>query len=222
MLDSDEQVYNRILYTGQQYDALTGQYYLRARYYNPILGRFMQEDVYQGDGLNLYAYCGNNPVVYFDPSGLDAIDVETPGYFVYGLFDAGSTTPYYIGITNDIDRRRQEHVDTGRLNVNPTEKYPTVGDLIPIEQNVTYGQARGYEQFYIEEYDTRHGARGVGGPSQDNRQNINNSYNTDRTDDRAAYFNKTYNSMKEEKERKENMNTDSEEDTCGGENPCKK
>ena len=29
----------------------------------------MQEDVYQGDGLNLYAYCGNNPVVYDDPSG---------------------------------------------------------------------------------------------------------------------------------------------------------
>ena len=60
---------NRIRYTGQQYDEFTEQYYLRARYYNPILGRFMQEDVYQGDGLNLYAYCGNNPVTYYDPSG---------------------------------------------------------------------------------------------------------------------------------------------------------
>ena len=29
----------------------------------------MQEDVYRGDGLNLYAYCGNNPVMYADPSG---------------------------------------------------------------------------------------------------------------------------------------------------------
>ena len=29
----------------------------------------MQEDEYQGDGLNLYAYCGNNPVRYYDPSG---------------------------------------------------------------------------------------------------------------------------------------------------------
>ncbi len=29
----------------------------------------MQEDSYQGDGLNLYAYCGNNPAMYYDPSG---------------------------------------------------------------------------------------------------------------------------------------------------------
>lgn len=66
-----EQFPNRIRYTGQQYDELTGQYYLRARYYDPVLGRFMQEDVYQGDGLNLYLYCHNNPVAYYDPSGYD-------------------------------------------------------------------------------------------------------------------------------------------------------
>lgn len=53
-LEQSEQVANRIRYTWQQYDVLTEQYYLRARYYNLILGRFMQEDVYQGDGLNLY------------------------------------------------------------------------------------------------------------------------------------------------------------------------
>ena len=68
-LGTTEKLNNRIRYTGQQYDDVTGQYYLRARYYNPVAGRFMQEDVYQGDGLNLYAYCGNNPVVYDDPSG---------------------------------------------------------------------------------------------------------------------------------------------------------
>lgn len=64
-LEAGEQFQNRIRYTGQQYDELTGQYYLRARYYNPVLGRFMQEDVYQGDGLNLYGYCGNILVVYY-------------------------------------------------------------------------------------------------------------------------------------------------------------
>ena len=56
-------------YTGQQYDSVTQQYYLRARFYNPTIGRFTQEDVYRGDGLNLYDYCDSNPVIYFDPSG---------------------------------------------------------------------------------------------------------------------------------------------------------
>ena len=69
VIQSREDVHNRITYTGQQFDGITQQYYLRARFYNPVVGRFTQEDVYRGDGLNLYAYCGNNPVGYFDPSG---------------------------------------------------------------------------------------------------------------------------------------------------------
>ena len=39
LLESKEDIENRILYTGQQYDQVTGQYYLRARYYNPVVGR---------------------------------------------------------------------------------------------------------------------------------------------------------------------------------------
>ena len=65
----EEQVANRFKYTGEQFDGITQQYYLRARFYNPALARFMQEDTYRGDGLNLYAYCANNPVRYVDPSG---------------------------------------------------------------------------------------------------------------------------------------------------------
>ena len=65
----EEQVSNRFKYTGEQLDPVTQQYYLRARFYNPALARFMQEDTYRGDGLNLYAYCANNPVCYVDPSG---------------------------------------------------------------------------------------------------------------------------------------------------------
>lgn len=67
--ESEEQVENRYRYTGQQLDPVTQQYYLRARYYNPVIARFTQEDEYRGDGLNLYAYCDNNPVMYYDPSG---------------------------------------------------------------------------------------------------------------------------------------------------------
>ena len=65
----EEQVENRFRYQGEQYDPITQQYYLRARYYNPVIGRFIQEDTYYGDGLNLYTYCQNNPVLYHDPTG---------------------------------------------------------------------------------------------------------------------------------------------------------
>ena len=66
---SDGELSNRLTYTGQMFDGATGQYYLRARFYHPEIGRFMQEDMYRGDGLNLYAYCANNSVMYYDPSG---------------------------------------------------------------------------------------------------------------------------------------------------------
>ena len=65
----EETVENRFGFAGEMLDAVTGQYYLRARFYNPVIARFLSEDTYYGDGLNLYAYCHNNPVRYVDPSG---------------------------------------------------------------------------------------------------------------------------------------------------------
>ena len=46
----------------------------------------MQEDVYQWDGLNLYAYCRNNPVVYYDPSGYSNTKVNASGCTGDGKF----------------------------------------------------------------------------------------------------------------------------------------
>ena len=62
---------NPYMYTGRRFDYETGLYYYRARYYNPYIGRFLQTDpIGYGDGINWYAYCGNNPVGRADPSGL--------------------------------------------------------------------------------------------------------------------------------------------------------
>ena len=69
----EETVENRFGFAGEMMDAVTGQYYLRARFYNPVIARFLSEDTYYGDGLNLYAYCHNNPVGYVDPSGHEGL-----------------------------------------------------------------------------------------------------------------------------------------------------
>ena len=57
-------------YTGREPDA-SGLTYYRARYYDPASRRFTQRDpIGFGGGLNQYAYVGNNPVNFTDPSGL--------------------------------------------------------------------------------------------------------------------------------------------------------
>ena len=62
------------LYTGEQLDSETDDYYLRARYYSPQQARFTSIDpfegrVYEPNTLNDYIYAGSNPVMFVDPSG---------------------------------------------------------------------------------------------------------------------------------------------------------
>ena len=65
---------NPFRYRGYYYDTETGLYYLTTRYYDPEVCRFISADVYMSTGQgvlggNMWAYCGNNPVVRIDPSG---------------------------------------------------------------------------------------------------------------------------------------------------------
>ena len=76
---------NPFRYRGYYYDNETGLYYLNARYYDPSIGRFISPDVLtildetkgQINGLNLYMYCNNNPIMYVDPSGCLAFFIIT-------------------------------------------------------------------------------------------------------------------------------------------------
>ena len=56
-------------YANYYYDSHSGMYYLRNRFYDPSIARFISEDPIQ-DGINWYAYCGGNPIAFVDPSGL--------------------------------------------------------------------------------------------------------------------------------------------------------
>ncbi len=68
-------ILNPFRYRGYFYDEETGLYYLKTRYYDPETGRFITIDGIEYldpetiNGLNLYAYCGNNPVMNIDSNG---------------------------------------------------------------------------------------------------------------------------------------------------------
>ena len=69
---------NPFRYRSYYYDFETNLYYLNSRYYDPQIGRFINADdisiLFEGkdffNGLNLYAYCGNNPIIHTDEKGM--------------------------------------------------------------------------------------------------------------------------------------------------------
>ena len=68
-LVEEGEINNPIRYSGEYLDEETGLIYLRARYYDPSVGRFISEDPIR-DGMNWYAYCGNSPVNFYDCNGM--------------------------------------------------------------------------------------------------------------------------------------------------------
>ena len=111
IVTSSEKLQNRYTYNGEAFDKTTEQYYLRKRFYNPKLSRFIQEDEYRGDDLNLYAFCANNPVMYVDPSGYKKRQVTYQDRYIHvdnnNIGYANYQTDNYLDIV--IDR---EHIPT--------------------------------------------------------------------------------------------------------------
>jgi RHS repeat-associated protein len=73
---------NHFLYRGERYDTDLNLYYLRARWYNPVTGRFMSRDPEEGvttdpATLHKYLYAGGDPVNKMDPTGRDYTGVLT-------------------------------------------------------------------------------------------------------------------------------------------------
>ncbi|MBA3534133.1 MAG: RHS repeat-associated core domain-containing protein, partial [Ardenticatenales bacterium] len=82
LISSSGNTPNAHLYAGERYEANSGSYFLRARYYNPISGRFLSMDPYPGDfsnplTLHKYLYVHGDPVNNLDPSGLYALSDYT-------------------------------------------------------------------------------------------------------------------------------------------------
>lgn len=74
---------NPLRFAAREYDATSGLYYMRARYYDPEVGRFISEDpLGLADGINPYLYASNNPLMGRDPTGL--FQDENEGWWVDG------------------------------------------------------------------------------------------------------------------------------------------
>lgn len=111
-VEKEEKVSNPFLYAGEYYDASTNLQYLRARWYDPSVGRFINEDTYEGKltnplSFNLYTYTANNPLLYIDPSGHEA----KPGVWAGALIDIarqeGASSQYYWDIKNEMGISRK-------------------------------------------------------------------------------------------------------------------
>jgi RHS repeat-associated protein len=122
---------NNYLYRGEQYDSDLGLYYLRARYYNPLTGRFMSRDPKEFGPLeskhkpanpnrfHKYLYVGGNPVMYADPTGYAA---EAEDAVVISL------TPALLGLGEEVSI-------TGSLTVSSSGEATVVIDYV--EGNIT-------------------------------------------------------------------------------------
>ena len=136
---------NPFRYRSYYFDTETGLYYLQTRYYDPEVGRFLNIDSLDYadpetiNGLNLYAYCNNNPILYVDPTGhawwhwlvaaavvvaLAAATVVTAGGVVLGATAISAAT---IGTTA-----------VGASAVTTTLAYATVGAGVALAASGIY------------------------------------------------------------------------------------
>ncbi|KFG92236.1 hypothetical protein GQ56_0138605 [Burkholderia paludis] len=85
-------------FQGQYLDRETGLHYNTFRFYDPDIGRFINQDpIGLAGGHNLYQYA-RNPVSWIDPWGWAVTSLDAPGYSTYGLYEPGANEPTTLAI----------------------------------------------------------------------------------------------------------------------------
>jgi len=178
-----------IRYPGQIYDDETGLSYNRFRYYDPELRCYTQSDpIGLGGGRQPHNYVPS-PTGWVDPLGL--VELNEEGYSVYTLEQKNNQEnweSFYVGISNNTERRKSEHIRSGRLKQEHIDN--SNQRIREIESDLKYREARGYEQAYMEKYGTKTSQQGI--DIESGTGNKINSFRKGRTDARGISFEEEY------------------------------
>ena len=135
---------NPFRYCGEYYDTETDSTYLRARYYKPVTGRFISEDPAR-DGLNWYAYCGNNPVIFVDPRGMSYDEII---YALDDIYYARNIMECYASYTVEFEDAYDIAMNAKAIIANEVEYYENWGGIADALNSIVNGDNNSLDKIY--------------------------------------------------------------------------